>query len=40
MRIRREISSEDYTPTSRAYQIVVAGGLALAGAFIAYVLLG
>jgi putative membrane protein len=40
LRTRREISSGDYTPSGRAYLVVVAGSLALAGAFIAYVLLG
>jgi putative membrane protein len=41
LRTRREISLGDYTPSGTAYLVVVmAGSLAIAGAFIAYVLLG
>lgn len=40
LRTRREISSGDYRPSGTAYLIVVGGSLALAGAFIAYVLIG
>jgi putative membrane protein len=40
LRTRREISSGDYRPSGTAYLIVVGGSLALAGSFIAYVLLG
>ena len=40
LRTRREISAGDYTPSGAAYLVVVAGSLVLAGAFIAYVLLG
>jgi putative membrane protein len=39
LRTRREISSGDFTPSTTAYLVIVAGGLALAGAFIVYVLL-
>ena len=40
LRTQREISSGDYKPSGAAYLVVVAGSLALAGAFIVYVLLG
>lgn len=39
LRNRRRISSGDFAPAVAAYLVVVAGSLALAGAFIAYVLL-
>lgn len=40
LRVRRDISSGDYKPSGAAYLVIVSGSLALAGAFIAYVLLG
>jgi putative membrane protein len=40
LRARREISSGGYTPSVAAYLVIVSGSLALAVAFIAYVLLG
>ncbi len=36
---RRRISSGDFVPSLAAYLVIVAGSLALAGSFIAYVLL-
>lgn len=39
LRSRRGIATGDFVSTAAAYMIVVAGGLAFAGAFIVYVLL-
>ena len=40
LRSRREISAGTFVPAAAAYMVVVAGSLALAGAFIIYVVLG
>ena len=39
LRSRREITTNNFVPAVAAYMVVVAGALALAGAFIIYVLL-
>jgi putative membrane protein len=39
LRSRRGIATGDFVPAAAAYMVVVAGSLALAGAFIIYVLL-
>ena len=39
LRSRREISAGTFVPAAAAYMVVVAGSLALAGAFVVYVVL-